>query len=401
MTVGLPVPPGFVSTATITTTTAATAAAATSDKDVSGGGSKGNSGDQGLSPAAVVGISIAIHIVVTIILVLFVRAYRNKYKRLKKAQQQQQAAVLGERRRGGACGRQPPVKKRASPQKWFKRVSNHHSGNRMTQDTTWIKLQDNVAATSSDAWSSPREARHSASDRTPSPRRPRHHPEPEHQQQQQYRYCAEWRHPSSARRTQHQQPHWSRAAATELPHQSKLGYLQFLRQSGESSKWRRCQRGAARTLDGLERRALERGAVPDPTGAAAVGDRVLVPSVRPIAGGGEGGPPSSYYGDDEDDNNNIHLPPSTAEASAAQSLRQMHSRRRLVERGNIINDNNNNNGDGDQEEEVIQIGHRPEDLSSNQTMVVREAVPPPLRPSTRPRPPLPPEAFQSHWSLSS
>ncbi|KAK8052640.1 hypothetical protein PG996_011941 [Apiospora saccharicola] len=168
MTVGLPVPPGFVSTATITTTTAATAAAATSDKDVSGGGSKSNSGDQGLSPAAVVGISIAIHIVVTIILVLFVRAYRNKYKRLKKAQQQQQAAVLGERRRGGACGRQPPVKKRASPQKWFKRVSNHHSGNIMTQDTTWIKLQDNVAATSSDAWSSPREARHSASDRTTS-----------------------------------------------------------------------------------------------------------------------------------------------------------------------------------------------------------------------------------------
>ncbi|KAK6840277.1 hypothetical protein PG995_016031 [Apiospora arundinis] len=139
---------GFLTaTASKTTVTAITSSPADAKEE---GSRSTNRSDQGISPGAVVGISVALHIVVAIVLVLVVRAYRVKYKRLKHTQQQPAGGAA--RHRGGGVGYEsrhhPPrrISIRGSPGRLFKK---RISGNaRLTQDTNWIKLEDKAAAAS-------------------------------------------------------------------------------------------------------------------------------------------------------------------------------------------------------------------------------------------------------------
>ncbi|KAK8131792.1 hypothetical protein PG984_008230 [Apiospora sp. TS-2023a] len=362
MTAGLPFPPGFVSTATITTTTAATAAAAaaaTSDKDVSGS-SKNSGGDQGLSPAAVVGISIAIHIVVTIILVLFVRAYR---KQVQEAQEGPAAAATGRRR--GAWART-----------W-----------RMTQDTTWIKLQDNVAATSSDAWSSPRDARHSASDRTPSLPPPAVLPHPSTPTT------------TTATTTQNRNVHNNIATVPNgggIPAPGGLNISNPTAGAGlQLPSYRTSRSSDTYNFFGRAARVNAADASEEPAAHSTVWNDARWNEV--------------LY-------RTLQEPPRSQTASLCQAsvrslggrggaalllLRRRRGRQQQQYSPTAFYGRGLDCAVAAADALATAIGHRPEDLSSNQTMVVREAVPPPLRPSTRPRPPPPPEAFQSRWSLSS
>ncbi|KAK7932687.1 hypothetical protein PG985_003399 [Apiospora marii] len=413
-TIGFPAP-GLISTVTTTTTTATT----TSAEESSASPKSGSGGDSGISPAAVVGISIALHVVVTVILVLVVRAYRNKYKRLK-AQQQQQAggeAVRGGGPSGGGGGRPPPppppvAAKRASPREVLKKRLSHslHSSARLTQATDWIKLQDNVAATASSDASSSSPRRNvrdvrlgGALDRSlpppPLATLPPHPSTPTTTTaattQNRHNNMAAMTNDNSGRAPGGLNISDAAGAGMRLPSyrtsRSSAAYNQFLGGAGPGSRGRggtgddRSREEPVLSVwnDARWNEVLYRTLQEPPRSQAASVSQVSV----------------SYYGDDEDDHGNT-LPP---QPSTAGSLRQMHSRRRLLG----ANDNINHSDD---EEEVIQIGHRPEDVDDagrsldSPTMMVRDAVPPPLRPSMRAAmrpPPPPPAAFQSRWSVSS
>ncbi|KAK8045610.1 hypothetical protein PG993_005634 [Apiospora rasikravindrae] len=410
-------PPAFSSLAPSTTTTTSSTSAAASSSS-----SSKNNGDTGLSPAAVVGISIALHVVVTIILVLFVRAYRNKYKKLKKTQLLQPSTPIGP---GGPA-------KRASPRALLKRLSNGSGAAGMTQEPNnnnnnnnsndWIRLKDNVAP-ASDAWSSsgrPQNPRYSAPGRILSFPAPavlsptttvaapdRTTAANDNNNSNSHRV-------GPAARTAAQLPSYRTSDSTTYRFYSGGGGQDSEDEEAALSVW-----NDARWNEVLFRTLQE----PLPRS-----QRASVSQVSQVSR-----TPSSYYGDEEeDDGNNVVLPPpSAAAAGSTQSLRQTDSRRRLVE--------HREEGAG----EVIEIGHRPEDgvagrgISNTYSkdrrkdgigigvrdeewgrvlgnlgqpqqpqpqppMVVRDAVPPPLRPSTRGSSrPTPPAAFQSHWSLSS
>ncbi|KAK6846439.1 hypothetical protein PG987_001627 [Apiospora arundinis] len=329
---------GFLTaTASKTTVTAITGSPADAKEE---GSRSNNRSDQGISPGAVVGISVALHIVVTIVLVLVVRAYRLKYKRLKHTQQQPAGGAA--RHRGGG-----------------KRVSGNA---RLTQDTNWIKLEDKAAAASGLALpASPRnDVQHNnAPDGVLSPPAPALLP-PTFVTTPKNRVVKNNVVNDGSDVVNHHR----------LPSYRTSSYSTYYSRRGDDDD---------DDDDG-----------DDENNGGDSEEEAM-----------SGGP--LYYGDEDEDGSEEEEEEESDKANG-RSWRPMHSRGRLVD----------DYGPQQQldEDEVMQVGRRtktetetdngrrPED-NWGRAMMVRDAVPPPLRPATRGSRAAASAACQSHWSFSS
>ncbi|KAK8878734.1 hypothetical protein PGQ11_000028 [Apiospora arundinis] len=383
---------GFLTaTASKTTVTAITGSPADAKEE---GSRSTNRSDQGISPGAVVGISVALHIVVTIVLVLVVRAYRLKYKRLKHTQQQPAGGAA--RHRGGGVGYEsrhhPPrrISIRGSPGRMFKK---RVSGNaRLTQDTNWIKLEDKAAAASGLALpASPRnDVQHNnAPDGVLSPPAPALLP-PTFVTTPKNRVVKNNvvndgsdvvnHHRLPSYRTSSYSTYYSRRGDDDDDDDGDDE-----NNGGDSEEEAMSVWNEARWNEVLFRTLQEP-------------PRSQVASVSQVSLGGP-----SYYGDEDEDGSEEEEEEESDKANG-RSWRPMHSRGRLVD----------DYGPQQQldEDEVMQVGRRtktetetdngrrPED-NWGRAMMVRDAVPPRLRPATRGSRAAASAACQSHWSFSS